>query len=611
MKTIILGFDAFDPRFFENLAQNGRLPNLSRFLSIDGYRSFEVSNPPQSEVSWTSIATGLNPGGHGIFDFVHRDPKSYTPFISMLPTKRGLSGLNFVPPFSVDTFFDRATKKGYPATRLFWPATFPAKRDSLVMSIPGLGTPDILGKLGVGTLFSTQKNVEDKIQKTQVNTLHSKGKNRYYSVLEGPRHMKGGKTVSSSIPVELVKLDEQRAQIILGDHSHEIVQGIWSPILDLIFNIGRFVKIHVITRAILTSFTPEINLYILPLQINPLHSPWPYATPPKFIKTIRHSVGKFLTIGWPQDTTALEEGCINDGQFLDLCESIFNVREQIFINQLDDFREGVLACVFDSLDRIQHMFWQDRLDIIEQWYIKLDRLVGKIVKKIETKKINNVRLLIVSDHGFSNFNQKIHLNRWLIDNDYLVPVENNKNGNLNDVDWLSSRAYGLGLNSLYINLAGREGKGIIQPQEVEPLTNQIKNKLLAWQDSRGNQVVRSVSTNEEAFHGSLTEYGPDLVIGYSPGFRASPQTGLGEWEKFSIEDNHDHWNADHCIDHSTVPGVLFSNQGLANFPKPSYRDFPVLAIDEELESGSKSPPPTVTNQDDDMLEDRLKSLGYL
>ncbi|MCK4899959.1 MAG: alkaline phosphatase family protein, partial [Anaerolineales bacterium] len=86
MKTIILGFDAFDPRFFENLAQNGRLPNLSRFLSIDGYRRFEVSNPPQSEVSWTSIATGLNPGGHGIFDFVHRDPKSYTPFISMLPT---------------------------------------------------------------------------------------------------------------------------------------------------------------------------------------------------------------------------------------------------------------------------------------------------------------------------------------------------------------------------------------------------------------------------------------------------------------------------------------------------------------------------------------------
>jgi hypothetical protein len=168
----------------------------------------------------------------------------------------------------------------------------------------------------------------------------------------------------------------------------------------------------------------------------------------------------------------------------------------------------------------------------------------------------------------------------------------------------------LGLNSLYINLAGREGNGIIQPQEVEPLTNKIREKLLGWQDSHGSQVVSSVSINEETSHGSLTEYGPDLVIGYSSGFRASPQTGLGEWEKFSLEDNHDHWNADHCIDHKAVPGVLFSNQGLANFPQPSYRDFPVLAIDEELEGGSKSPPPTLPNQDDDMLKDRLKSLGY-
>jgi len=87
MQTIILGFDAFDPTFCEKLLQEGSLPNLARFLTIDGYRRFEVTNPPQSEVSWTSIATGLNPGGHGIFDFVHRDPETYTPFVSLLPTK--------------------------------------------------------------------------------------------------------------------------------------------------------------------------------------------------------------------------------------------------------------------------------------------------------------------------------------------------------------------------------------------------------------------------------------------------------------------------------------------------------------------------------------------
>ena len=78
LKTIIAGFDAFDPNQFERMTEAGKLPNLSKFVQADGYRHFSVANPPQSEVSWTSIATGLNPGGHGIFDFLHRTEKNKT-----------------------------------------------------------------------------------------------------------------------------------------------------------------------------------------------------------------------------------------------------------------------------------------------------------------------------------------------------------------------------------------------------------------------------------------------------------------------------------------------------------------------------------------------------
>lgn len=153
MQTVILGFDAYDPILSENLLQQGRRPDLARFLSSDGNRRFEVTNPAQSEVSWTSIATGLNPGEHGIFDFVHRDPRTYTPYVSLLPTKKGLGGVQYVPPFTAQTLFDQAAKNGYPAIRLFWPATIPAHHDALVRSIPGLGTPDILGRLGVGSYY--------------------------------------------------------------------------------------------------------------------------------------------------------------------------------------------------------------------------------------------------------------------------------------------------------------------------------------------------------------------------------------------------------------------------------------------------------------------------
>ncbi len=92
MQTIILGFDSFDPVTFERLSSSGKMPNLARFVEAGKYARFTVSDPPQTEVSWTSIATGLDPGGHGIFDFVHRDPATYTPFVSILPTKRSCGG---------------------------------------------------------------------------------------------------------------------------------------------------------------------------------------------------------------------------------------------------------------------------------------------------------------------------------------------------------------------------------------------------------------------------------------------------------------------------------------------------------------------------------------
>jgi predicted AlkP superfamily phosphohydrolase/phosphomutase len=611
MRTIILGFDAFDPVFFEGLLTKGQLPNLARYVASDGYRHFEVANPPQSEVSWTSIATGLNPGEHGIFDFVHRDPKSYIPYVSLLPTKRGLGGIQYVPPFTAGTFFDQAARKGFPAISLWWPATFPTRPDSLVKTIPGLGTPDILGKLGVGTYFSTAQDSSDRERKTPSETLTSNKKNQFQSFLKGPSRKKGDRDEASTLPLELEVLDDQQARLKIGNISLNLTLGKWSQIIELSFKMGTFVKIHALTRVILTSLSPEVDIYFLPLQINPLHSPWHYGTPPKFVKNVWDSSGSFLTIGWPQDTTGLEDGYINDQQFLDLCDSIFETRERIFIDQINGFTEGVLASVFDSLDRVQHMFWRDRADIIESWYIKLDGLVGRVEELIKKQGLDKTRLLILSDHGFTDFNQKVHLNRWLIDNGYLAAKGKNDSGKLADIDWTASKAYALGLNSIYLNLAGREGQGIVGADQVEQLTNQIKQDLTNWQKQDGNPVVKKVSSRAEALSGSLTDYGPDILVGYSPGYRASSETGLGEWKRDVLEANKDHWGADHCIDNESVPGVLFSNQGLGNFPNPSYPDMPLLAIGEDIEVGGSKPPPTMSDEDKDVLEERLKSLGYL
>ena len=45
--------------------------------------------PPQSPVAWSTFITGLDPGRHGIFDFIHRDPKTMVPFLSTTKTAEG------------------------------------------------------------------------------------------------------------------------------------------------------------------------------------------------------------------------------------------------------------------------------------------------------------------------------------------------------------------------------------------------------------------------------------------------------------------------------------------------------------------------------------------
>ncbi len=611
MRTVIIGLDAFDPSVFERLSESGKLPNLARYVETGSYARFAVTDPPQSEVSWTSIATGLDPGGHGVFDFVHRDPATYALNLSLLPTRRTLGGTQFVPPHTARTIFDHAADEGFPATALWWPATFPARLGSPVQTLPGLGTPDLLGRWGVGTVLSPDE-VLGKDSKTQALILHQRGDGRYEGQLHGPSRKKRQGAQESTIPLQLEMTGEQTARLTLDQKTIELREGQWSPILEVTFKLGFLVKVRALTRVILSEVKPNLKLYVLPLQLHPLHSPWPYGTPRRFVKQTWQACGPFLTVGWPQDTTGLEDSCMTDDQFLDLCDSVLMDREKVLMYHLERFREGILASVFDSLDRIQHMFWRDRPDIVERWYARLDALVGRVEERLAALGQSHTRIVVVSDHGFSDFEYKIHLNRWLIDQGYLVTRAESEAGSLADVDWPRSKAYAVGLNSIYLNLVGREGQGTVPISQREEVIGRLCEDLTAWKGPDGKSVVQQALKQEDAFPGPLAEYGPDIVVGFSPGYRASAQTGLGEWTAASIEHNRDHWGADHCVVSQAVPGVLFCNQGLSNFPNPSYRDIPLLTVGTPLDSGYSAPPPTAPSDEDQAeLEERLRSLGYL
>ena len=611
MQTLILGFDAFDPTRFESLSAVGKLPHLTRLAEAGGYTRLAVATPPQTEVSWTSIVTGLNPGGHGIFDFVHRDPTTYTPYVSLLPTRRAVGGTQFAPPFQAQTIFEAVARQGFPATALWWPATFPVQPQSLACILPGLGTPDIQGRIGVGTFFCEDGDPDQKKQKTPVEILQQKGRGRFTASFQGPASRKKGRVHQSTIELVLEVRDDGSARVMVGKQSVELKVGVWSPTLELKFQVGRFFSVQAQTRLILTQIRPDVRLYALPLQVHPLHPPWRYASPTSFVKKTWNEAGPFLTLGWPQDTTALEERCISDEQFLALCESIRASRQRVLDYHLGSFREGILAILFDSLDRVQHMFWRDRPDIVEAWYVKLDGLVGHVQQTLADRGRGATRLFVLSDHGFSNFDHRVDLNRWLIERGDLQPKEEEETGSLMGTDWSHSRAYAVGLNSLYLNLAGREGQGCVPTGDRQTVLDQVRADLLAWQGPDGRPVVQQAWRGDEAFSGPFVAYGPDLVIGYSPGYRASADTGLGKWGPETLAPNHDHWGADHCIDAGAVPGVLFSNQDLSGYPHASYRDIPPLTIGKVLNEVGAAPPPAFSDEDREIIEERLQGLGYL
>lgn len=612
MHTLIIGLDAFDPGIVERMVEAGKLPNLAKFVRNNGYARFEVANPPQSEISWSSIATGLNPGGHGMFDFVHRDPASYALNVSLLPTRKSMMGVSFAFPHNAPTIFDQAAQEGYPSTALWWPATFPAHLDSPVRNIPGLGVPDVLGRLGVGAAYSPDAGLKDENRKTPVETLTRLGKGRYSGQLKGPAQQKGRQVQGATLEFVLDRIDEQAARLSVGRNVLTLIKGKWSPVIEIVFKAGLWMNIHAITRVVMNQVDPEPALYFLPLQIHPLHSPWPYAAPPGFVRQTWNSCGAFLSLGWPQDTTGLEEKLITDEQFLHLCESIFTTRRNIFLYHLKDFREGLFANVFDTLDRVQHMYLRDRPEVVDAWYQKFDELVGLAEQMAAGKGWQDLRMVVVSDHGFSRFDYKVHLNQWLIECGYISLKPGRQERGLASADWARTRAYAVGLNSLYLNLQGRESQGCVAQDRREALSDEIRAELLDLRGPDGRQVVQTVRSQKEAFEGPLAEYGPDLVIGYAPGYRASAQTGLGTWENKLFETNTDHWGADHCIAPEAVSGVLFCNQGLANFPRPSYRDIPALTIGKNVDNkGNIKPPPTSGNEDQKIVEERLKGLGYL
>lgn len=589
-KVIFLGLDGFDPVLAEQFLKDGKLPNLQRLQQAGGYARLRTTFPPLSPVAWSSFATGVSPARHAMFDFLNRNLKSYLPELSsaaVRPPRRVLKLGKYRIPLGAPVVELRRKSKAFwhllgehfiPCTVLRVPITFPPENFQGQM-LSAMCTPDLLGTQGTFSFFTTQM-VEGEMESGNRFPLVREGAG-WKGTIEGPANglVEGGGPLQIPFRIEPEKKGGWR--LVIGRKRHALVENEYTPWIRLEFRAGLG-TVSGISRFLFKQDGREATLYVTPVNIDPENPALPISHPARYSNYLAKLIGSYATLGMAEDTWALNEKAIDEDAFLAQAYLTFEERKAMFASALERTRRGMVACVFDTTDRVQHMFHRDmrkggrHQQVIEELYRKADALVGETMGHVDEHTV----LFVLSDHGFASFDRGVNLNTWLLENGYLALKEDAKGkGYLQDIDWSRTKAYTFGLAGLYINQKGREAEGIVPKSEAEALRKELAAKLTGLMDGERDTVaIRRAWPSGALYRGPYLEAAPDVIVGYADGYRASWDAAVGKVSDRVVTDNSKAWSGDHCIDPHLVPGVLYCNRTFAA-GDPGIEDMAATALD--------------------------------
>jgi predicted AlkP superfamily phosphohydrolase/phosphomutase len=583
-KVIVLGIDGMDPVFVERHWND--LPSLRSLRDRGSFRRLGTTMPPQSPVAWSSFITGLDPAAHGIFDFVHRDPSNLQPFSSMGKTEEPRFSLPVGPyllPLSHShvislrkgtAFWQILSERGVPVSIMRMPTNYPPLEFGRALS--GMGTPDLRGTLGTFSFYTDDpEELTRSVSGGRIIKIQHAG-SRVVLPIEGPPNgLRKDQRFSTVDLIVDVDPEQPFARLAIGDEMAIVREGEWSGWLPADFPlIPHLVSSRGMFRVFARQLHPRFELYVSPINVDPVSPVLPVSAPASFGRDIAEETGRYYTLGIPEDTSALRQNVFNLHEFLIQSRLVVDDEQRLFRYALRHFESGLLFFYFSSVDENSHVLWDKHDAELLSFYKAADASVGEARRSFPAAD-----LIVMSDHGFTTFDRAVHLNAWLYQQGLLALQGSPGNEtSLADIDWSHTKAYALGLNGLYINLAGREKHGIVQPgPQCEALIANLRKQLLALRDpANGRAVVETISDAKPAAPNASVA--PDLIVGYGRGYRGSWQTALGGTPDAVIEDNTDAWIADHCINPADVPGVLFTNRP-DRLSDPALQDVTVSVLD--------------------------------
>lgn len=612
-RAIVLGLDGLDPKMVQALIDAGRAPNFKKLAETGSFTALGTTMPALSPVAWSSFITGRSPGGHGIADFIVRDPETYMPFFSIWEAKESarrislgeyelpLGGGQIVNRRYGRPFWSYLTERGIPASIIKIPTNFPVE-PTATRAISGMGTPDLIDSFGVFNYFTTDA-AESYEGLTGGNVFKVERREhrveaRLYgpvNALRKPRDDTRDAFINNTFVPFTVHVDPSQDVVRIDVQGQRLVlnRGEYSDWVRLRFDmIPRMSGVSGIVRFYLRDVRPHLRLYSTPINIDPADQAMPVTHPPELGAEIAAAIGPFWTKGLPSDTKAFDYRVIDDEGYVKQAELILKEHFDLFEFEWSRYRGGLFYFYVSSTDQDAHMLWRNMdathpmhaaADVrysgyLHHLYEEMDRLVGRVLPALD----DNTLVLICSDHGFAPFGRQFHLNTWLRREGYLnvLPESAKKEKtSILDIDWTQTAAYGVGFNGLYINQEGRELEGFIGPGKRQEIVTRLKQELEAIVDPEtGRRPVARVYRREELYTGDYTFEMPDLLVGYTPGFRSSSPSVLGETGAVLLDVNPYAWSGDHSMAKDLVPGSLFVSRPVRK-ANPEIVDLPVSILE--------------------------------
>jgi predicted AlkP superfamily phosphohydrolase/phosphomutase len=552
-KVFILGLDGASPDIIESLIDQGKVPTFKKLKEEGVMGRLRTTIPPITGSAWSSFMTGKNPGKHGIFDFIRRKKGTYLLSPINAEFRDGRS------------FWSWAGDEGKKICVFNVPITYPPEKVNGIM-VSGMLTPS--NKTDYTYPPSLAKELERITGGYEIHIKES--------------YSKGG---------------EERFLTHLYEVTDKRIKA-----MEYLFGLEDW------------------DVFIAIFQ---------------GIDVLQHE----LWHCWDRNHFRHDP---SQEKYFDVIPEFYQKMDAVLKRVLEDWigSERTLIVMSDhGAGPLEKLLYINNF-LMEKGFLKLKKGVRTSIKNLLFRSgfvpMNFYHLLLRMGLGRLKRKARFGQTQSLLKPFFL---------SFEDVDWSQSVAYSIGSTAgqVYLNLKGREPQGIVEPdREFGRIREEIIRELKELIDEEtGEKVVGEIYRKEEIYHGPHLNEAPDIIF-FAKGFEIA---AFGEYEFAShrILDYSRGVSASHRMEGllmmkgkrikegmtlegaqiiDLAPSVLY----LLNLPIPNSMDGrvlqkafldgtlqeqPIRFLEEEGPSSDFHPGGIYSDEEEEDLKRRLRTLGYL